>query len=41
MWQSSEAGVLNWTDDELRIVEEVQVSGLGSKINFLNILGTL
>ena len=41
MQQSSEADVLNWTDDELRILEEVQVSGLRSKINFVNILGTL
>ena len=41
MRQSSEADVLNWTDDELRILEEVQVSGLRSKINFVNILGTL
>ena len=31
MWQSSEADVLNWIDDELRILEEVQVSGLGNK----------
>ena len=41
MWQSTEADVLNWTDDELRILEKVQVSGLGSKINFVNILRTL
>ena len=41
MRQSSEADVLNLTDDELRILEEVQVSGLRSKINFVNILGTL
>ena len=31
MWQSSEADVLNWTDDELTILEEVQISGLGNK----------
>ena len=31
MCQSSEADVLNWIDDELRILEEVQVSGLGNK----------
>ena len=31
MWQSTEADVLNWTDDELRILEKVQVSGLGKQ----------
>lgn len=33
--------MLNWMDDEMGILEEVQVSGLGSKANFVNIVGMI